>query len=181
MTNEPRLGRLTIARTTYSETLQDDLIQVLDENGAFLARMYHNGKWAISSGLDITPTFGSIEFAILNGTISTTFQIWMASPVSKYMFQFTKDFLELRGLKVMEGTNQRQGVATLVAGTVTVNNTAITANSRIFLTAQNSSGTAGELSVSARTAGTSFTITSTSSTDTRQVAYLINEPGSFLT
>lgn len=75
-----------------------------------------------------------------------------------------------------EGTPAEMGLATLVAGTVTVTNTRIKANSRIFLSGQNSSGTHGELTVSARVVGTSFTITSTSGTDTRQIGWLILEP-----
>lgn len=83
-----------------------------------------------------------------------------------------------QGLAVKEGSNAKQGTATLAAGTVTVSNTSVTANSRIFLTAQSSgaSGTPGALRVSARTAGTSFTITSSSTTDTSLVAYQIFEP-----
>jgi hypothetical protein len=80
------------------------------------------------------------------------------------------------GFRVLEGTNCKQGTATLAAGTVTVNNTSVTANSRIFLTAQSTGGTPGALRISARTAGTSFTITSTSGTDTSVVAYQIFEP-----
>jgi hypothetical protein len=80
------------------------------------------------------------------------------------------------GLFVKEGTNAKMGVATLVAGTVVVSTTAVTANSRIMLTGQNTSGTPGSLGVSARTAGTSFTVLSTSGTDTRQVAWFIIEP-----
>lgn len=82
-----------------------------------------------------------------------------------------------RGLQVAEGSNAKQGTATLAAGTVTVANTSVTASSRIFLTAQNSGAAPGALRVSARTAGTSFTITSTSGTDTSLVAYEIFEPG----
>lgn len=81
-----------------------------------------------------------------------------------------------KGLQIKEGLNAKMGVATLVAGTVTVANTAITASSRVFLTAQTTGGTPGALRVSARTPGTSFAITSTSGTDTSQVAYLIMEP-----
>jgi hypothetical protein len=81
-----------------------------------------------------------------------------------------------QGLAVKEGTNAKQGTATLAAGTVTVANTSVTANSRIFLTAQTSGAAPGALRVSARTAGTSFTITSTSATDTSVVAYQIFEP-----
>lgn len=85
--------------------------------------------------------------------------------------------LRLRRFRVAEGTNAVMGVATLVAGTVTVANTAVTANSRIFLTAQTSGAAPGALRVSARVAGTSFTVTSSSGTDTSQFAYLIVEPG----
>jgi hypothetical protein len=80
------------------------------------------------------------------------------------------------GLSVKEGSNAKMGTATLVAGTVTVSTTRVTANSRIFLTAQNTGGTPGALRVSARTAGTSFTVTSTSGSDTSTVAWMIVEP-----
>lgn len=81
------------------------------------------------------------------------------------------------GLKVKEGgTAARMGAAALAAGTVTVNTTAVTANSRIMLTGQNSSGTHGELTISARVAGTSFTITSSNAADTRTVGWIIFEP-----
>lgn len=81
------------------------------------------------------------------------------------------------GLAVAEGTNGKQGIATLVGGTVTVTTTSVTANSRIFLTIQSPGGTLGSVYVSARTAGTSFAITSTSAIDTSVVAYEIFEPG----
>jgi hypothetical protein len=80
------------------------------------------------------------------------------------------------GLRVAEGTNAKQGYAPLTAGTVTVNNTTITMNSRIFLTAQDNN-TMGALRVSSRVAGTSFTITSSLTTDSGYVAYEIFEPG----
>lgn len=79
------------------------------------------------------------------------------------------------GLQVQEGANCKQGVATLTAGAVTVANTSVTANSRIFLTAQDNNST-GALRVSARTAGTSFTITSSNGADSGLVAYEIFEP-----
>jgi hypothetical protein len=80
------------------------------------------------------------------------------------------------GLSIKEGTNATMGTATLVSGTVVVPTTKVTASSRIFLTGQNNSGTVGELMVSARSAGTSFTILSSSNTDTRAVAWVIVEP-----
>lgn len=85
--------------------------------------------------------------------------------------------VQAKGFKVLEGgTAALGGVASLTAGTVTVNTTAVTANSRIFLTGQANTVT-GALRVSARTAGTSFTITSSSGTDTGNVAWMIVEPG----
>ena len=80
------------------------------------------------------------------------------------------------GFKIAEGSDARMGKSTLVGGTVTVSNATITNNTRIFLTNQNGAGTPGFLYVSARSAGTSFTITSSSGTDTSDVAWLLVEP-----
>jgi hypothetical protein len=90
---------------------------------------------------------------------------------TRYLRQVVHEFLKLE-----DGTNKSMGVATLVAGTVTVANTRVRSNSRILLTGQNSSGTHGELTVSARVADTSFTITSSNAADTREIAWLILEP-----
>jgi len=80
------------------------------------------------------------------------------------------------GLKIKEGSNARMGVATLGAGgTIVVNNTSITANTRIFLTTQTAGGTVGSPYVSATSVGTSFTISSTNAADTSTVAYLLIE------
>jgi hypothetical protein len=82
------------------------------------------------------------------------------------------------GLAIAEGTNARMGVATLVAGTVTVANTSVTASTRIQLTVQ-SLGTVTApkaVAVTGRTAGTSFTITSADATDTSVVAWEMTEP-----
>lgn len=81
------------------------------------------------------------------------------------------------GLLVKEGSNCKQGTATLVAGTVTVANTSVTASSRILVTSNVDGGTPGFLRVSSRVAGTSFTVTSSSGTDTSTFAYEIFEPG----
>lgn len=82
------------------------------------------------------------------------------------------------GLSIKEGANARSGVATLVAGTVTVANTSVTANTRIFLTPQTLGTIArpAAVGVTARVAATSFTITSGDAADTSTVAYLLIEP-----
>lgn len=79
------------------------------------------------------------------------------------------------GIYVKEGTNARMGLATLVGGTVTVANTGVTANTRIFYSIQTLGGTQGFLRTT-RTAGTSFTITSSSSLETSTVAWILFEP-----
>lgn len=82
-----------------------------------------------------------------------------------------------KGLRVAEGSNAKQGLsAAMVAGTVTVANTSITANSRIMLTRQDGGTNPGAVYVSARVVATSFTIVSTNAGDTGQVAYQIFEP-----
>ena len=82
-------------------------------------------------------------------------------------------------LKVASGVNAKLGTAALSAGTVTVANTSITAASLILLTTQipGGTGTVGAVYVSATAPGASFTIKSTSATDTSTVGYLIAEPG----
>ncbi|MEK9725093.1 MAG: hypothetical protein VW405_16645, partial [Rhodospirillaceae bacterium] len=86
-----------------------------------------------------------------------------------------------KGLKIKEGSNARMGRATLVGGTVTVNNTSVTASTRIFLTRAVGGGTRGMLEVGTVTAATSFVINSVDSTgtpvaDTSQVDWILVEP-----
>ncbi|MER6382100.1 glycosyl hydrolase family 28-related protein [Streptomyces sp. NPDC001118] len=82
-----------------------------------------------------------------------------------------------KGLFVKEGTNAKMGTAVLNGTTaVTVSTTAVTANSRIFLSIQTPGGTPASPYVSARTAGTSFQIKSTGASDTSTVAWHIVEP-----
>ena len=81
-----------------------------------------------------------------------------------------------KGLYIKEGANATMGVKTLTGGTAVVATTKVTATSRIQLTSQSDGGTPGWLRVSARSAGTSFTITSSSGTDTSVIAWLIIEP-----
>jgi hypothetical protein len=82
---------------------------------------------------------------------------------------------EVNALEVNEGAST-MGAATLVAGAATVSSAQVLATSRIFLTSQVDGGTPGWLRVSARVNATSFTITSSSATDTSTVAWLIVNP-----
>jgi hypothetical protein len=81
------------------------------------------------------------------------------------------------GIAIKEGSNAKMGTATLSSGTVTVNTTAVTANSRIFLTVNGGTLTnVGTVYISARSAGASFTITSSNGSDASDVAWVIIEP-----
>jgi lysophospholipase L1-like esterase len=69
--------------------------------------------------------------------------------------------------------NSGFGTQALTAGTATVSNTSVTAASLIFVTSVVDGGTPGFVRVTARSAGVSFTITSSSGTDTSTIAYII--------
>lgn len=92
-----------------------------------------------------------------------------------------------KGLKVKEGSNARMGSATLTSGTVTVSNTSVTANTRIYLSryAANGSTAIGALSVGTVSASTSFVISAlaeadgtTKTGDTSIVHWFLVEPAS---
>lgn len=71
--------------------------------------------------------------------------------------------------------NQPMGTAVLVAGTVTVTHTTVSANSRIIIWRQIAGGTLGHLSVGTITAGTDFVINSDNAADTSTIGYLVIE------
>jgi hypothetical protein len=67
------------------------------------------------------------------------------------------------------------GQATLSSGTVTVANTSVTANTRIFVAHATLGGTLGHLTTTL-IAATSFTINSSSGSDTSVVNWMLVEP-----
>lgn len=75
-------------------------------------------------------------------------------------------------INITAGANKAVNTATLSGGTVTVSNTTVTASSIIYVTGQNCSS-CGSYYISAKSAGTSFTITSTNASDASTVAFLI--------
>ena len=86
-----------------------------------------------------------------------------------------KTNLRVQGtITLTDGANKSVGVsAAMTAGTITISNTRVTANSRIFLTHASLGGTQGILSVGTITAGTSFIINSSSVLDTGTVNWFI--------
>lgn len=79
-----------------------------------------------------------------------------------------------KGIELQSGTGARAGNATLVAGTVTVTNTTVTANTLILVSRKTAGGTLGNLTYTL-SAGASFTINSSSGTDTSVVSYVLIE------
>jgi hypothetical protein len=82
-----------------------------------------------------------------------------------------------KGLQVKGGSNAKIGTGTLTAGTATISTTAVTANSRIFVTDTNTGSlvNVGSLVVSAKNAGTSFVVTSTNALDVSTFDWMIVE------
>lgn len=77
-------------------------------------------------------------------------------------------------LNIGTGSNASIGVsAAMTAGTITISTTAVTSNSRIFLTHATLGGTQGILSVGTIVDGTSFVINSSSALDTGTVNWII--------
>ena len=77
-----------------------------------------------------------------------------------------------QGFNLRTGTNSRLQSAVLVAGTVTVANTSVTAATLALIGRSTAGGALGHLSYTI-IPGTSITITSSSATDTSTVIYLL--------
>lgn len=78
-------------------------------------------------------------------------------------------------ISIASGTNQRAGDAVLVGGTVTVNNTTVTANTRVYVTRKTAGGTIGMSVTYTVIAATSFTLTSDNILDTSTYSYILVE------
>jgi hypothetical protein len=81
------------------------------------------------------------------------------------------------GIRIAEGSNAKVGTASLSGGTVTVTNTSVTSSSLIFLTDTSGGTKVGALHLDGISAGASFTVKSTNSSDSSSFNYLIIELG----
>jgi len=132
----------------------------LYSSGGWLALQTYNGSAQVDIGL---ADAGTTNTHIL--TVASTFSVTGATTLGG-------------GTAIAK---LRHGSATLVAGTKTVTDTAVTANSRIWINRFTDGGTLGDSYSITRSAGASFTITSktanvTATLDTSVVSYLIIEP-----
>jgi hypothetical protein len=119
------------------------------------------GNVAIGQGINLAGNYAN-QIVVGQGALGKGANSWTVGKLG------TKQYIS-------EGANAAQGQSTLVAGTITVTNTLATASSRIYVCRQEAGGTLGHLSVT-RAAG-SFTINSSSGTDTSTVVWEIKEAG----
>lgn len=138
------------------------------------------------SKLAIATTTKKVSNSSIGLEVDSSKYTWLGSTViGGGSFSVPTDALEVvgnisigqagNGLKIKEGSNAKLGVDVLVAGSVTVSNTSVTANSRIFVTIDSPSGTVGSVYATNIIVGTSFDINSTSLLDTSTVAWMIIE------
>ena len=114
-----------------------------------------NSDGTVTFGKGLTLTTGSLTLTAGGVTISTIGQ----------------------GLTVKSGSNAKIGTtAAMVAGVIATSTTAITANSVVLFSRKTTGGTPGHVSYTI-SAGVSFTLTSTSNTETSTFDYLIVEKG----
>ncbi|MES2287546.1 MAG: hypothetical protein V4547_17765 [Bacteroidota bacterium] len=138
---------------------------------------------------DITLTSGRIPFNTTNGRVTdatgflysttsglTTTSLTATSPSTLAGIVNTGNITLTtagNGITIKTGVNASVGTATLVAGTIAVANTNITANSRVFISPVGNAN-AGLLDVTT-SAGVGFTIRSASPSDVRPVYYWVVE------
>lgn len=130
----------------------------------------------------VTSTTLAAPLPLLQGGTGSTAKNFVDLSTTQASIMGTKVFANKLALSVgsvfsiLSGANGRAGVGTLTAGTATIATNAVTGSCLIFLT--DTSGTVtnvGSLTVSAKTAGTSFTVTSTNAADTSTFSWLIVE------
>lgn len=132
-----------------------------------LQQAYNNGA---EPEIYLNATRGAFSIADATTPIGTSlFEVEANNLTTKYFTVSSSNSKVFNKLAVSTST---RGTSTLVAGTVTVSNTNVATGDLILMSATNQSGTAGQLSYSIVN-GTSFTITSTSNTDTRTIHWMI--------
>lgn len=156
--------------------------------GTQLVTIAGSGTHALFANMVINPvsiTAGSGALTssaslYINGAASgavTNYSLWVASGVTRLDGDL-KLSTAGNGLYIKEGSNATMGTGTLSAGTLVISNTKVTANSEIFLTDKGGGVLAniGALNISAKSAGVSFTVSSSNALDTSAFSWIIIEP-----
>lgn len=124
-------------------------------------------SWLTKSAMK-SSTDGNIEAVNAAGTTGATLHLGTLDATNSITMRAAAP------LSVTSGTNQRAGNAVLVGGTVTINNTTVTANTLVMLSPKTASGTLGTYTYTL-SAGASFTINSSSAIDTSTISYFLIE------
>ena len=165
-------GTITGAITLVEPT-STTVAESIEVTGDTFPRLAVNGAgkllWGSGSGAGDTDLY-RVGTNILQ--TDGTFQVLLDQNIAGNVNAITAG----KGLTVKGGSNARIGTSPLTAGSVVVANTSVTASTVILLTSQADGGSPGFVRVSTRTAGTSFTITSSSGTDTSTIGWLLVEP-----
>lgn len=126
---------------------------------------------------DIELTSASTNGIVYQATNAAGAHTFQTNAVSRFSVSNSGISLPAIGSKISiaTGSNASIGTATLVAGTVTVNTTAVTSSSKIFLTVDTPGGTQGFLSAPTASIvnATSFVINSSSGSETSTVNWWI--------
>jgi hypothetical protein len=132
------------------------------------------GQYKLSVADGFTSQQINVDTLIVTGGIDTPYLTVLDDGVIQLANRATLGFLgNGAGILINEAANSKFGQATLVGGTVTINNTSVSANSRIYLTVASAGGAQGHLRIAAIFNGISFTITSTSGTETSVVNWFM--------
>lgn len=159
-------GTLTIGDVSSTGGSWD--IHNITSASSIVSSSFSNGIMASWSG-DSLSNFSTINATSFGGDSFTAGTATLASDATiGGLVSASMDSLLVR-----EGSNCKVGIATLVAGTVTVSTNAVTSVSRIFVSINVPGGTLGAISVANISAGSSFDINSLSVLDTSQVAWFI--------
>jgi hypothetical protein len=96
------------------------------------------------------------------------------TPITSYFSTFWVSDGNIGFLPIFNKPLLRTGKATLVGGTITINDPSVTVNSKIIVTVSTASGTQGFLHTT-KSVGVNFSIISSSNTETSTVDYIITE------
>jgi len=169
-TNNPALGTLINYGTGFGINLIQNGVNATNKPAMYVqtnaSQISQSLVWFRNTQATSTQPTLKVDSAGTGDAITTTGNIGAAGNLT----------LKTAGNKIniTTGTNASAGTGTLVAGTATISTTAVTANSLVFLTDTSASLTnLGSLSVSAKSAGTSFTVISTNILDTATFNWFI--------
>lgn len=184
--NHVNFAYSTVATAPSPATSGTSLVVQTGDGAKFPAATFNCTVWPAG----VAPTAGNAEIVRVTVVSTDTFTITrtqegtaarailvgdqIANTETVKTFTDIEAFLLNNKLNIPTGSNAAAGTGTLSGGTVTISTTAVTSSSLIFLTDTASSLTnVGTLSVSSKTAGVSFTVTSANALDTSTFNWII--------